>query len=258
LQGGLLKREVFEFIPIAYIPLPKRNNPVVVVKTSNTAIIELDENEGENLEIWGVSSNELINLVAAFTSRMKEETGVDVGFKIKVYLSKEINDAFLYVAITNMIIEYLGGGLDKEMIESAQVIDKEVGSDDSIMALREYNLHAGKPYIWRRGEGAITLGKKLMFDADVVDESDMEFIEPVNYDIVTHLAGLSSISFFNVLKGKENLRRVVRLMNALWYLVYGVTVPDTGKDVYVVVKGLGKAYITLVRKIVGVGDDEGS
>ncbi len=251
-----MKKEFFEFIPIAFIPLPGRNNPVVVVKTSNTAIVELEEVEGENLEIWGASSNELINSVAAFIKKLKKETGIDTEFKVKVYIAKEINDAFLYVAITNTIIEYLGGSLDRDMIESAQVIDAEVGCDNSILALREFSLYAGKPYIWRRGEGAITLDKEIMFDLDTVDESLMDFIEPINYDIITHLAGLGSIALFNSLKGKEDLRRVVRLMNALWYLVYGVTVPNTGKDIYVVVKGLGKAYINLVRKIIGVEDDE--
>ncbi len=251
-----IMKEVTEWIPLIYVPIPGRHNPVFVVPTTNTAVVEaeiLPEDE-EGIEIAGNVTDDLINAVAAFYNFIRKKVGANIKIRIAAYATGPINDAFLYVAMTNAMLEVLGGPLDKEILSATSIIDSQLGADEAIVALRQYILH-DRPYVWRRGETSIEADERTSIEATIVEEHDMNFIEPIMPDLITHIAGMTVIEAFrNFPRDIEELRKAVRANNALWHFIYGVPLPKDEERLQVVVKGLGHALLTEVE-ILGGGRD---
>lgn len=249
-------KEISEWIPLIHVPIPGRHNPVFVVPTTNTAVVEatIIPRDEEGIEIAGNVTDDLINAVAAFYNFIRKEAGANVRVSVAAYATGTINDAFLYVAMTNAILEVLGGTLDKEILSAASIIDSQLGADESVAALRQYTLH-DRPYVWRRGETPVEADEQTRIEATIVDEHDMNFMEPIMPDLITHIAGMAVIEAFrNFPRNIEALRKAVRANNALWHLIYGVPLPKDEEKLQVVVKGLARALLTEVE-ILGEGRD---
>lgn len=251
-----LRKEVIERIPLAFVPLPGRRNPVLIVKSTNSVVIDVTVDlGGEGLELNGPVTDDLINAVAAFINEISKVTGFEGGVKVEIYGTKEVIDSFLYAAVTNSVLEILGGKVDEALIRSANIIDSRVGVDDSAKALRSY-VRFSRPYLWREGEGAIELGHEILIDYEVIDKEVMNYVEPLEPDVITHLAGVSVIKASQSLRDRQELIRATRLINSLWHLIYGIPLPQE-KALRVVIKGLGQAYVIEVLGI-KVLEGEGS
>lgn len=238
-----MRREVAERIPLAFIPIPGRRNPVLIVRSTNSVILNVTVDlGGEGLELNGQVTDDLVNAVAAFINGLGTVSGFRGSVRVEVYCGREIIDSFLYAAITNLVIEILGGGLDSALIRSANVLDSRVGVDDSAKALRNY-VRFRRPYIWREGEGALELGSDVVVDYEVVGKEHMRYVEPSELDLITHLAGMSVIRASQSLMSRSEMLKAARLINSLWHLIYGVPLPSSDESLRLVIKGLGEAYI---------------
>ncbi len=255
-QKYSLRKEVVERLPLAYVPLPGRRNPVLIVKSTNSVVLDVTVDlGGEGLELNGPVTDDLVNAVAAFINGLSKVTGFEGGVKVEIYGTKEVIDSFLYAAVTNSVLEILGGEVDEALIRSANVLDSRIGVDDSVKALRNY-VRFSRPYLWREGEGAFELGLEALIDYEVIDKEVMNYVEPLEPDVITHLAGISIIRASQSLRDRHELIRATRLINSLWHLIYGVPLPDE-EALRLVVKGLGQAYVIEVLGI-KVLEGEGS
>ena len=250
-----LRREVVERLPLAFIPLPGRRNPVLVIKSTNSVILDVTiDLGGEGLELNGQVTDDLVNAVAAFINGLGRVAGFNGGVKVGIYGTKEVIDSFLYAAITNSVLEILGGKVDEALIRSANVLDSSIGVDDSAKALRNY-VRYSRPYLWREGEGAFELGFNALINYEVIDKEVMDYVKPLEPDVMTHLAGISVIKASQSLKNRSELLRAARLINSLWHLIYGVPIPRDD-SLRLVVKGLGQAYVIEILGL-KVLDNEG-
>ena len=241
-----ISEEIYEYIPFAYVPLPRKRNPVLVLRSDNSVIIRLlvYPYRTSKLKLNGTFTDDLVNLTAAFLNQIKEVTGFEGSVNAYIYSVKSVVDSFAYVALTNELLKLLGGHLDKELISSARTIDAQIGADDSILALRDYVFHKG-PYIWRRGEESVELSDydNLSISYEVLQEVDMKYLEPIEYDLITRLSGLATIDIARNLRNKKVLKKGLRAINSMWHLVYGVPLPEDNNELNVIVKGLGHAYL---------------
>jgi len=221
-------RIVNEYIPLLHIPIPKRHNPLVIVPTRNVVEVSI-ERGNEDLIIEGEIPDEVFNPIVIFTQLLMKKLRCErkfKGFKIR-FKGGYTNTLYLYALLTNLIVEQLIGSIDSEIIRSLYHIDREIGFEDSIHALR-LALIIKKPFIWRLGEDAISLDK--MIYVEVISRklhTDMRLIHEIPLiDLITHVAGLSIIEGFKRISEGRSLRGVLRVMNSLWHILYGVRVDE--------------------------------
>ncbi|MCD6428920.1 MAG: hypothetical protein J7L12_04840 [Desulfurococcales archaeon] len=226
-----------EYVPLFYVPIPQRHNPVVVVPTPNRVIIRVRRVRSPGADptvISGYLSNEVINLINIFLSVLQSEVGALPRLSISVEVVTksdsdekiELNSSYLYVAITSAIAYFLSGEVSSEITESAKVLDRTIGVDDSVLALREFNkIEDGHAYIWRLNEGYIESDKKIILRLRKSCEYSMSYVESEFTDLITHLAGVATIRAFEKLLSGESLVSELRTLNAIWHILYGVPPP---------------------------------
>jgi hypothetical protein len=239
LAGSSRSYELREYIPVFAIPIPKRHNPVIVVPTYRSLSVELKPDDDYGLRFEGLITPPIKSLVRTFFMLIEKEAGIPHGFVIKV--SGAIShEGFLYVAITNKILEYLTGPLDEEIIKSAMAIDSEIGTDDSIKALRLSEI-LDNAYIWRASEGYVTCSNRLIVDAEVVRSFEMKYESPEFIEVITHLAGLTVIELFRAIEEgliTDKIITLIRTYNSLWHILYGVPVPEINQGLIVSIKDI--------------------
>jgi len=239
-------RVVNEYIPLLHIPIPRRHNPVVVVPTKNTLEVNI-ERSSEGLTLEGEVPDEVFNFIVVFANILMRKFRYKDRFKgLTIRLRGDhVNTLYLYALLTNIIAEYLAGGIDYEILKGLYYIDREIGFEDVIYALR-LALIIKKPFIWRLGEDAVSLDK--MVYAEVTSRSlhvDMRLIPEVPLiDLITHMAGLSIIEGFKCIGEGRSLRGVLRIMNSLWHILYGVHLDEDVEENYL-------SYRVFVKEING-------
>ena len=251
-----VKKELTEWIPLIYVPIPNRSNPVLVVPTGKRVIVEASiEGDGGGIEIEGDVSDEVAAAVASFYQTLRKETASTALMRLSIQHSGKLNETFMYVALTNAMLESMGGPLDRRIVAAAEVVDAEVGVDDSVYALRKHVFHA-KPYIWRRGEGEIELTSHVVAQTEVVGTAELNYVEPLDPDVVTHLAGIAAIEGFRTLSAKDKeFRRALRLSNSIWHLIYGIPLPREEGKCFAVIKSLTHADLLEVELVGGRTED---
>ena len=234
-----------EYVPLFYVPIPQRHNPVVVVPTPNRVTIRVKSSSTGSIVISGYLSNEVINLINIFLSVLRSEVGELPGLSINIEAvtksegdeEVELNSSYLYVAVTSAITYFLSGEVGNEITESAKVLDRTIGVDDSVLALREFNkIEDGHAYIWRLNEGYIESDKKVILKLRKASKYPMSYIEHEFTDLITHLAGVASIRAFEKLLSGEPVVSELRALNAIWHMLYGVPLPHeaaSGRCVFV-------------------------
>jgi len=189
------------------------------------------------LEVLGDVPDNVLNFIELFFNYLNEATSIRVeGVRVEVKGEGYVNTCFLYVTLTNSIIESLTGRLDREIIRRLQALDGELGHDDSIPALREASLLPYQnAYIWRYGEEPIILDRGVELRVNYLGECGQ--LRPIKevplIDVITRLAGLSIIEGFRRLNEGKSLDPIIRVLNALWYLIYGVKPPKNDSSLVV-------------------------
>ncbi len=236
-----------EYIPLLHIPIPNRHNPVLIVPTNRSVRIDTEVTTGDFIEFiisGGSLGSELVDLITKFAYLLRKEFGEELAFRISIELVDEVLDSFLYVAITNSITEELCGSIDEELSSVLQGIDKSLGVDDSILALRSSSI-VGKAYIWRLGEGYLVVDRDVGIKIVNTEIRSLRYVGPLYPDVVTHIAGLAIIDGYRRLCSGSDLTPVIRVLNSLWYMIYGVEVPEVRVDdnYVVVVKNLSSCCL---------------
>jgi len=228
-------------IPFLHVPLPHRHNPVVVVPTTNHVKVTVSVEEGgPPLLLEGRVDHAVARAVNTFLKHIRKELELPpIHVNLDIDTGGYVCTSFLYVLMTNAIIDLLSGGIDEELVSTMQLIDRRIGVDDSVTALRYYRFF-NTAYIWRYGESPIGAPKTIVLTVDAVGGSERS-LKRANpgfplMDLITRLAGLNVIEGFNKLVNNDDVSDVVRLNNALWYAIYGVEVPR--HDDLVIVKEL--------------------
>jgi len=249
-----------EYVPLLYVPIPQRHNPVVVVPTPNKVTIRIKSVSTGSIVVSGCLSNEVTNLINVFLSVLQSEVGTLPGLSISVEaVAKmendekiELNSSYLYVAVTNAITYFLSGEVSNEITESAKVIDRSIGVDDSILALREFNkIEDGHAYIWRLNEGYVESDKKIILKLRKAGRYSMSYIQHEFTDLITHLAGMASIRAFEKLLSGEQIASELRTLNAIWHMLYGVPLPHgTSRGESVIVKEINDCALYEIVKVV--------
>jgi hypothetical protein len=153
-------------------------------------------------------------------------------------------DVLAYAVVTNEIVKKLSGSLSETELQIASSIDLDLGLPDYVSASRHSPMLTSH-YAWRRGEPLVDLGLETTFrlrSFRVVSELSQPFLS-VSKEAVSHLVGRSAVILARAVMGGdvEEVRRVVRFINGLWYSVYGLKAP-CGGEVSVYVPGLNKVY----------------
>ncbi len=240
-----MRKEIRERVPIAYLPIPGRSNPVVVASTYNSLII--DVRNADRQLITGTVSDEVESMMAAFLKKLNDEVGELPPLEITVFTSSPVIEAFTYVAITNAVLEYLGGTFDEDIIKAAQRIDRFIGADHSILALREDPLRSPL-YIWREGEGAVESDREIFIDVSKYKVLKMNYSRFPYLDIVTHLAGVATIDIFRRFCEGE-VPEELRVLNALWHVLYDIPLRRWERSPYSIVKDLSGATPLIIREV---------
>ncbi|MCD6323503.1 MAG: hypothetical protein J7L55_00085 [Desulfurococcales archaeon] len=240
-----MRREVRERIPIAYVPIPGRSNPVAIVSTYNSLII--DVSLGEHSVVGGSISEAVANMVGAFLRRLERVVGEIPPLEISVFASGSIIDSFTYAAVTNAVLEFLGGKLDSDMIRAAQEIDKFLGCDHSILALREFPLR-GSLYIWRDGEGGVDSEAPVVVDVNEDEVVEMVYNPPPYLDMITHLAGVATIDSFKLLS-EGKVPNTLKVLNALWHALYGIPLRSWKVMPYAAIKDVDGARFLEIKEV---------
>ncbi len=220
-----------EYVPLFYVPIPKRHNPIVIVPTYNKVAIKVSTSSSDSIIISDELSTEVTNLIKIFLSLLQSEIGELPGLVIKVAVENSgkigINSTYLYVAVTNAIMYFLSGEVSSEITESAKVFDRTIGVDDSVLALREFtSVKDGHAYIWRLNEGYVMSDKQVLLKLQKVNRYLMNYVEHEFTDLITHIAGVATIRVFEKLFNNKSITSELRTLNAVWHILYGVPLPQ--------------------------------
>lgn len=248
-----------EYVPLFYVPIPRRHNPVVVVPTPNRVTIRVKSSSTGSMAISGNLSNEVVNLISIFLSVLQSEVGmlprlsisVETGTSSESDEEVELNSSYLYVAVTSAITYFLSGEVSCEITESAKVLDRTIGVDDSVLALREFHkVEDGHAYIWRLNEGYIESDRKIILKLRKAGRYSMSYIEHEFTDLITHLAGVASIRAFEKLLNGESIISELRTLNAIWHMLYGVQLPhEAASGRYVFVKEINSCTLYEILEV---------
>ncbi len=212
-------------IPATPPYIPGRNNPVVVVAVPARARVKVVlEASGSSVNSFGV--DEVVSrYFNRFIKRLYRRLGMVASVSAEMLECVGCGPAFKYVALTNAVLDAMGGGLSEEVLEAATTLDDEVGLGYGVRALRLSSVKT-PPYAWRFGEGVVEAGHPQRIKPKLLKimpyPHNAECPLP---DILTHVAGVLAISFFDSIRSgasTKELAPLVRLSNSLWHAVYGV------------------------------------
>lgn len=244
-----------EYVPLFYVPIPNRHNPVGIVPTYNKVTISVSASSSGFIVVNNNLDRDIVNLIKLFLSLLQSEVGNLPGLKIEVVAEgcngDEINSTYLYVAVTNALTYFLCGEVSSDITESVKVLDMTMGVDDSVLALREFvNVREGHAYIWRLNEGYITSNKQVILKLKKINSFLMNYMEHESADLITHVAGVATIGAFEKLLKNEPLISELRTLNAVWHMLYGVPLPyGAGSNYYVLIKEIGGCSLHEVKEI---------
>ncbi len=246
-----LIKESHEWIPLFHIPIPKKHNPLILVPTQKKVFIRLSTlEEREDILIEGLDAYPKVKeLVTSFINKLFEEVSMRVGLGIFANVAEDIHEGFLYVFITNAVVEFLSGEFNEDLIKAASVIDSLLNLEDFIYGLRRTYL-ASKPFIWRMGDDPIFLERKLLTYVNMVFKHNVSPLSETQLeDLITHLSGLITIHIFRALREGRELDNLLRIYNGIWYMLYEVIPPKImeNKRYFVIYPDIGKAVIAEVR-----------
>ncbi len=219
--NGVINVRTAEYLPLFYVPLPQKHNPVVVLPVRNNEIgvsVELTRERG--LELVEVDSM-LEKYVLDFYQFICDELGVNYGFRVSVE-GEAIHRGFTYVVITNTLTKALAGRLDENVYDFFKLIDGRLGINQCITALRYYE-KVREAYIWRYGDEVVRVGRakccvrqSLGVDNPTLRNSVLNDSRVNN--ILTHLIGLTIIGVYEAISEGSigKLYDYVNLLNGLW------------------------------------------
>lgn len=228
-------------IPVAHLPIPKVNNPVVMVNVEEIKVdlhVEVVLLSGKDrVEIPGVLGEYLLMF-----KRLLEKL-LARSFSLICYGSSDY-DVLAYTVATNEILKELSGSLSENELRIASSIDLSIGLPDYVSASR-YSSLLTSHYVWRYGEPLVSLGLETVFKLEsfkAVSELNQPFLD-VSKDAISHLVGRSAVLLARaIMEGDvRNIRQIMRFINGLWHSVYGLKVP-CGEGMSIYVPGLSKVY----------------
>ncbi len=248
-----VKYEFTEHVPLIHVLIPGRQNPVLVVPTTNRVMVEVKVTpEGRSLKLPANIPQGVVEIITNFYSKLLEEVGINASVEITAYVGNTAYVPYAYVAVTNAVVGALSGGVDEEILWAATTVDSALGVGDGVKALR-FSAVKSRPYVWRSGEGIIEASREFTTAINTVAVRDLSMLdEPVEVNTLTHLAGMAVVTAFRALEERGTLQGLIpalRLANALWHALYGVELPATTREeTHAVVEGLrDKAIVLRVR-----------
>jgi len=245
-----VKYEFTEHVPLIHVPIPGRRNPVLAIPTANKVEVEAKATpEGKSLKLPANTPQEIVETATKFYSKLLDEVGIGASVEIISYSGNTGYEPYAYVALTNAIIGALSGEIDEEVLWAATTVDSTLNVGDGIKALR-FSALKDRPYVWRAGEGIIEASRKLTVTANTVTVEALNPLEePVEADILTHLAGMAVVTAFRSLEEGNALQELIpslRLANALWHALHGIAIPPTThNEIHAVVEGLRNKAVVL-------------
>lgn len=228
-------------IPVAHLPIPGVNNPVVMVNVDEIRVdvyVEVVLLGGrDQIEVPGVLGEYLLMFKKSLEKLLARS------FSLICYGSSDY-DVLAYTVATNKILKELSGSLSEDELRIASSIDLEMGLPGYVSASR-YSPVLASHYAWRYGEPLVDLGLETVFKLrsfKAVGELDQPFLD-VSKEAISHLAGRSSVLLARAITEGDvgTIRQIVRFVNGLWHSVYGLKVP-CGESTSLYVPGLSKVY----------------
>ncbi len=220
-------------LPFSGLPLPGRNNPIVVLPSPRKASVKAEITSMgciiEGLEVPGLSS-----ILCTYKSRLEEALGERIGIRLEVSMQEPVPRASLIALLTLAMLEAVEreAGYSftlREKLEYTSILDAATGykgwKASLLQALRRASLESA-PLVHRSGEGTVVLPEGII--AEAVECMDFEYTEPRLdkhvADALTRLAGLVTLRIADDLRrgAWESLREHWRVEDGLWYSAWGV------------------------------------
>jgi mevalonate kinase len=248
---------VFEYTsPLAIVffgvPLPNRNNPYIVLVSSDADILIRvglgEEDKASRAIIKGLQLGwryeiALKSFIDEVSTRLEQPLYVE----IEAHIDKTSYPpaSSVYAATTLAIIQAVSetGGYElstDEILQAASDIDQEAGIGlDFIDALRTAIVR-GKSIIYRKGEEPIALDTKRELVLELVGEEDIgedlsQNLQDPLASAITRLLGVNVIEAANTIRELQELDNIfqevelnIRIENAAYYMLYGASLPDPG------------------------------
>lgn len=232
---------VFAAVPLSHIPLPGVSNPIIVVRVEGL----VEELAVEVVPARGLDRVVFSATVARLVTEFKKHLEREIGLEFRVICSGISDyDALAYIHTTNEILRTLISRLDEGAIQIAYSIDRELGVQDYVSALRLIDL-LDTHYAWRWGEPPVELERKLAFRVRAIrriSEFKTPFLE-IDREAIIHIAGKSSIHLARaIMNGDiEEVVKSVEFANGLWHSIYGLKIP-CGEGISTYIPGLDGVY----------------
>jgi len=219
--GEVINVDTVEYLPLLYMPLPGKYNPLIIIPVENSSVkvnIELMRRPGlELFEVDEVLEKHLSN----FYKFLCDELGVNYGFRVSID-STPLHRGFTYAVVTNAIAKMLAGRLTEDVYELLNIIDSRFGIGDYVAALRLYD-QVKDAYVWRYGDGVVRLGgvkarvKRVLGAVRPTHRNNVLDDTKIN-NILTHLVGLIIIGLYEALSewNMSKLYDYAKLLNSLW------------------------------------------
>jgi hypothetical protein len=233
-------------IPVFGVPVKGKRNPYLVLVSSDALIdvdVEVDEAsrpkivvEGEPPPTWRLRIP-LSSFIDVLSDRLEQPVEAHVSYRSKL---PGVPSSSLYAVITlDLVISVAEAGgyslAPDEVVRAANSIDDDAGVGlDYVKAVREALLRS-KSIVYREGDSPIEIDVRarleLVGEEDVTtDAADTLGEQTVN--AITRLAGISVVESVAELREGVDFTTVftrqARIDNAIYYVLYGLTPPDSG------------------------------
>lgn len=220
-MGEGINVDTIEYLPLFYMPLPGKHNPLIIIPVENSSVkvnIELMRRRG--LELFEVDEV-LERYLLGFYQFLCDELGVNYGFRVSID-GVPLHRGFTYAVITNAIAKMLAGRLTEDLYKLLDIVDSRFGIGEYVTALRLYD-QVKDAYIWRYGDEVVRLEgvkvrvKRFLGAVRPTPRNNVLDNAKIN-NLLTHLAGLIIISLYEALSEWDTSRLYdyANLLNSLW------------------------------------------